>query len=385
MGGSALEAYDGWFRFAGIALDHDATPGDAFIFLGMLSPNTNYRGAGGLPLTIYGIDEDDHAAPTTSAEWNTDHGIHTTALTTLLMPGGGEESSIRDMSGLFTENISSIVQEITARVNFISGYDMGFHFDYDYSIDPGWAQYWICNDGGHTVRRPVLCIAEGTEIWPRPIGQAWATDVAVQSITCPIEYPPDMLVGEVIYCVVGVDAGKTVTWPAGWTEIAEKTDATTAVTLSVGAHDVSGAEAERFTLTLSALTTWTTITFRVTRSAPLSTAPEAATASGADTAPNPPSVSPSASKKWMVMAVMANDGGGVPTAYPAGYLCQMFSPAGVGVAVAFAWVESGDAIDPAAFTIASDQWAAATILVPPVASLPTYYRATQGGVWGVAG
>ena len=73
--GYASGNYELWFRFAGIAAAQGSTCASAYI---------TFKGADagsgtGMLTAFYGVDEDNHAAPTTGAEWTTDHGVHTTA------------------------------------------------------------------------------------------------------------------------------------------------------------------------------------------------------------------------------------------------------------------------------------------------------------------
>jgi hypothetical protein len=81
---------------------------------------------------IYGVDEDNHVAPTTFSEWSTDHSAHTTAnvewnFTPL--------PNVHD--AVVAPDIVSIVQEIVDRTNWVSGNAIGLHIDRDYQVYEG--------------------------------------------------------------------------------------------------------------------------------------------------------------------------------------------------------------------------------------------------------
>lgn len=119
-----------WIRFPNITLHPGSTIVSAYMVLTI--DNEENQGTSVLS-NIYGIDEDDHAAPTTFAAWNTDHGLHTTAVVTwdFSVSGAGTQQ---------TSDITSIIQEIIDRGGWASGNDIGVHIDDDGSANglQGW-------------------------------------------------------------------------------------------------------------------------------------------------------------------------------------------------------------------------------------------------------
>lgn len=96
-------------------------------------------------------------------------------------------------------------------------------------------------------------------------------------------------------------------------------------------------------------------------------------ATGSDTAPNPPSATPDATRDWLAIACYGADDDDDASAYPTDYTIQQtYSQSGSGTEAASLGsaarqIRTGSAIDPAAFTIAlTEQWVAQTILIPPL-------------------
>ncbi len=111
-----------WFRFAGIAAAQGATCSEAYI---------TFKGYGGgfgtsMLTAFYGVDEDNHAAPTTAAEWSTDHGIHTTAKVDYDFSGGNSAGDTITSPSLVT-----IFDEIFGRAGWSTGNAIGIHWDDD--------------------------------------------------------------------------------------------------------------------------------------------------------------------------------------------------------------------------------------------------------------
>jgi hypothetical protein len=94
----------------------------------------------------------------------------------------------------------------------------------------------------------------------------------------------------------------------------------------------------------------------------------AGSASGTDTAPNPPSLAPGSAKQYTWIAMEAHRGNGATSAYPTGYDQGQQTVASTGGN--FSRLSSAERFltaasdDPAAFTIASSaNWVAATVAV----------------------
>lgn len=113
-----VQEYRGWFRFAAItaAHDQDCTAASIAVY-------STYTLGATRKTRFYGVDEDDHVAPSTAAAWVTDHGIHTTAyvdwdITTWTV---GTKYTSPDLQAIF--------DELFARDNWTTGYDVGIHWD----------------------------------------------------------------------------------------------------------------------------------------------------------------------------------------------------------------------------------------------------------------
>lgn len=378
-----------WWRVPAVALAQGATPEDAFLALHMhgdivdLPPGVPFRGV------FYGIDEDDHAAPTSTATWDADHAAHTDAYVPVTWPFESGTSNFYSWSMWFTPNLAGIVTEVVGRVGWSSENDLGFHFDYDNSHNLGRPETFQFRDSDNTYMEPSFVVIPNGEIWARPIGimtcYSSYTTAATKHL---VAYPPDLRINEVVYCAVCVDGAKTVTWPAGWTELVEAASGT-AIGLAIGYHKVDGTETEgSFMLTLSGADSLTALTFRIQDCEnPATAAPEVSTAAtGTGTSADSGAITPSSSKKWLEMVVVGTDATYV-SADPTGFSVWTNSNLGTNerLSLGFRWVETDAEIDPSAWTLAASQeWAAVTVLIPPAAT-PNCYRATQGGVWGMAG
>jgi len=108
-----------WFRFDGIVAEKGTTCSSASI-LGVGKTGEN---APSVQSDLYGVDEDDSAAPTSDSEWQTDHGLHTTAT----VPFDFTRAGYNEMQ--VTPNLASILDEIFARTNWVSGNAVQIHWD----------------------------------------------------------------------------------------------------------------------------------------------------------------------------------------------------------------------------------------------------------------
>ncbi|MDD5710752.1 MAG: hypothetical protein PHV43_01450 [Candidatus Colwellbacteria bacterium] len=121
-----------YFRFGNIAVPKGSTILTAHIHF--VGENT----ISGTPVltNIYLVDEDNHATPTTYAEWSTDHGIHTTAFAPWDFTSRGSGVAIE------TADFSTAVTEVLARTGWVFGNALGIHIDNDGSTGSnyeGWA------------------------------------------------------------------------------------------------------------------------------------------------------------------------------------------------------------------------------------------------------
>ena len=162
-----------WFRFQSITANKDdnATAATIEFTTDGTDNGTDVQTA------IYGVDEDDHAAPTTFAEWNTDHGIHTTAKVDwdfATLYGAGDK--------ITTDDFADVIDELLARGSWSTGNDIGIHID-----DDGGAQYsyrTIAMYENTTYTEPVLSLTieaapAGTNMQIN-IGDVWKDVEAMQ-------------------------------------------------------------------------------------------------------------------------------------------------------------------------------------------------------------
>lgn len=111
-----------WLRFQSIAAAQGADSTAATIeFIMALSGNGT-----DVQTEIYGVDEDDHAAPTDYSEWLADHDIPTTANVTWDFADNPTAGN-----SLTTPDFSNVIDEILARGGWATGQDIGIHIDDD--------------------------------------------------------------------------------------------------------------------------------------------------------------------------------------------------------------------------------------------------------------
>ena len=112
--------YSIWLRFSGVAVVNAATISAAdieFHASATDSTDTVYS-------DWYGIDEDDHTAPTDDTAWQTDHGIHTTATVAWDFTTDWTANSYYS-----SPELKTILQELVDRPGWATGQAMGFHLD----------------------------------------------------------------------------------------------------------------------------------------------------------------------------------------------------------------------------------------------------------------
>ena len=204
-----------------------------------------------------------------------------------------------------------------------------------------------------------------------------------------ITLPTGRQVGELLLAAFALDlsnTNRTVTWPAGWTEILDTmgpVPANDGGFLSIGARICDGTEADTLTVTLDAGTergsfrSWRISGWHGT------TLPEVSipVAQGVSTAPDPPSFSPSwgaADTLWIAIAAI-DDGRTVVSAFPANYTNGASDQDGSagGATIGTARRELNTATEnPGAFTLDSSHgWLAATLAVRPAGAPPSGYAA----------
>jgi len=187
-----------------------------------------------------------------------------------------------------------------------------------------------------------------------------------------VSLPAGISSGDLLIVIFAVDANPGVTWPGGWTEIAEVLQEAQ-VTLAVAYRQADGGEGATIIVTSGTAQMSAHTTYKISgHENPATQAPELSTgANGFGVNPDPDSLSPTGgSKDYLWLAVHAHDGtrstDAFPTNYTNGISTQGVNGGSAGAGSAERQLTAA-AEDPGAFTIsASEQWAAATVAVHPV-------------------
>jgi hypothetical protein len=204
-------------------------------------------------------------------------------------------------------------------------------------------------------------------------------DPAAEAGPVTVNMPTDIDAGDLLIAYIAADANDTVAAGGGegWTSIQDTSNAS-AVRLKIFAKIAAGSDA--LTLTLGATGDTATHVHRITNHGVTNVATDitlGTAATGTSAAPDPPTVTPGSSKTWLVIACNASDDddnviglGYVPTGYVP--LAQTESASSVDSAqiqVACDVQTTGSAINPGAFALlASEEWVAQTLLIPPVSA-----------------
>lgn len=200
-------------------------------------------------------------------------------------------------------------------------------------------------------------------------------------------------VGDLIIIIIAKDGTGAFTWPGGWSSPTGWSDLTFAATNNQGVLSIryrvwQAGDADPAITHASEGTAWQVYRFLVNT---FTSPPEAASNSGDSTNPDPPNLDPSG---WGIentywLAVAANDGNVAITAGPTNYTASFQNDRwansnGVGIASGRR-ANAVSAENPGTFTMATEQWGAATVAVRPATVSPvragfrinsTYVRTT---------
>jgi hypothetical protein len=124
-----------WLRFQSVNIEGTISAATIDLYTA-----SGYPSAQNVAVYIWPLDEDDHAAPTSYNEWNTDHSNHVTG-TAIQWDFNAE-----DTAGVLqtTDDFSSLLQEVVDRTGWSSGNDIGIHLDRKNDATftwQGWASY----------------------------------------------------------------------------------------------------------------------------------------------------------------------------------------------------------------------------------------------------
>ena len=178
--------------------------------------------------------------------------------------------------------------------------------------------------------------------------------------------PPDIVSGDLLLFFGLSDGAPTITLPEGWTELFQVASGI-AVKLGAWYRIADGGEGASITVTTSDAEMFATTSFRITGY--LGT-PEASTATGNNTNPQPPSLTPSwGAKDTLWFACQGNDTNRTIVSYPTNYTNGYSALANdiEGCNLGTARREFNIATeDPDGFYISeADEWVTATVAIQP--------------------
>lgn len=184
--------------------------------------------------------------------------------------------------------------------------------------------------------------------------------------------PANLVSGNLMLAMVAIDRDRGINVPSGWTSI-QNIGSSSAVGTATW-YRIAGASESNFTWTSDEGDTSLTRILRITGWHG-TTAPEAADAVGNSANPDPPSLNPAnwGTEDTLWVAWYAIDGSiGEATAYPTNFDDnQVTGDSGAAGGPSFAYCSRENAAasqDPGTFTCATEQWAAITIAIRPVAA-----------------
>ena len=189
-----------------------------------------------------------------------------------------------------------------------------------------------------------------------------------------VDLPASISAGELLLGFVSVDGSPAIGWPVGWNEILEF-DQGTNVVGSVAWREADGLESSPITVTSSSSQKSAHVVYRITGAVdPDTQAPEASSVStGTDDALNSLSLTPTGgAKDYLWFSAMAKDGADgsitAPTNYGALTAITTTTTGACELGVASRALNATSE-NPGAFgTGGTDQWAAVTLAVHPVAA-----------------
>jgi hypothetical protein len=141
-----------WYIFRNVTINQGQPILTSYMTLQAINDAAEFA-AGTLRARIVAIAEDNHAVPTTHAQWVTDHGIHTTAFVDWDFPAISSGTKV-------TPGMNSIIQEIINRSGWVSGNAIGIHIDDRSTTNPTSQEFAAFED---VLQAPTLHIEYGAE------------------------------------------------------------------------------------------------------------------------------------------------------------------------------------------------------------------------------
>lgn len=219
--------------------------------------------------------------------------------------------------------------------------------------------------------------------FPAVVQTSVSTEDASNVTSHTVDMPAGITDGNLLIVVFGDDGSTTISWPGGWTEIAERANASNCE-MSVAYRVAGASEPSTITVTTGAAQRSSHCVYEISGAEdPATQAPQIdTTAIGTSTAPNAASLTPTGgAKDYLYISAMVSDRNrtvdGFPTNCPDSQINQNGGGANSASCAMASDQVNASSFDPDAFTIsASDEWVAATIAVHPGAS-----GTTHTGAW----
>ena len=213
--------------------------------------------------------------------------------------------------------------------------------------------------------------AKATALFPSVL----ATNTSLEDTGNPtnhtVSLPAGISAGNLLIVVFSCDGAESVGWPAGWTEIFEVSNSIFN-TLAVAYRQADGLEGATIIVTTGTGERSAHVSYLIKdHEDPATRAPEISTgATGASINPDPDSLTPTGgAKNYLWLALHGHDVDHATTAIPSSYSNQVSDEGGgsTGTGVGCAERQLNASVEnPGTFTITSDQWVAATLVVHPL-------------------
>ena len=183
-------------------------------------------------------------------------------------------------------------------------------------------------------------------------------NVTADSTSHTVNLPGGISAGDLLIAIFAVDDTPTITWPAGWTQLAEDVGALSEVTASIYYREADGTEGASITVTTDVSEGSAHTTYRITDWHGTSAPEISAVSSDATSTPDPNSLSPSwGAEDTLWLAVVCYWPGSrtvssYPTNYTDGINDRWSSSSGTGVGSGRRELNSSSE-DPGTFTLSA--------------------------------
>ena len=237
--------------------------------------------------------------------------------------------------------------------------------------------FFSANDVG-TTRDPRLIIIHsappGPPSGPTPVVQGTNTSIQnTSSGSHPVSLPAGIVSGELLIVIFGIALDRVITFPAGWTQLIERTSIAQ-VKQTIYFRVADGTEGASITVTVStvpSLVRSSHNSYRISGAEDPGT--QAPQANGADSGaalqnnPNPPNLIPDGgAKNYLWLATQNNGDNTSINAFPANYTNGLNARASNNSTASARRALNASSEDPGTYTLASsEQWVAFTVAIHP--------------------